>query len=83
MARKAHGKEVYQMRMIGVMADRMLNMVVPKFNAAACTPTTAYYYCGCEKVFGTYTYFIKPCTIQCNGTTTCGACEARGYDCTP
>lgn len=68
------------MRAIGAMADRMLSAIVPKTEAAACSPTKIIYKCYCENSrLNQYILYDKTCYLECNGHLSCGACYANGF----
>lgn len=64
------------MRMIGLLADKLLGAVVPEIKAAACcggAGTTFTESCGCLR---NGVGLQKTCVVTCTCGTSCGACHA-------
>jgi hypothetical protein len=66
------------MRMIAIMADRMLSVVAPKISAAACIDGASRYVQEC--CVGGCTGGLRTCVSTCFGPA-CGSCHSNGTVC--
>lgn len=64
------------MRIIGLLADKLLSGVVPKISAGACCTLAGKHFtesCGCLR---NGVGLQKSCVVTCDCGSSCGACKA-------
>lgn len=64
-------------RSMTALADRLVSLVAPKAEAAACTPSNYRTYCSCTNGY----VYTKPCSLDYYCHETCTGCTRSSIHC--